>query len=509
MAPRDKLALPSASALASSTRLSPGDPSVARVLTRLSRPALLSLAQEWLKPQNQSTCAPYLRSNGYEDDSLNAASRTLDEIRELYSELDNRKGGKRDVLDQILEGDWRHGLSLQQLAMADVRHLLDHPKSCRWSALHLVSISPGSKDEGRNESLFFSKQRALPIFHAPTFLKNMQQEIGPLVKAHYYLTRMPSLPLTLLRVGIYDLLYYEPNSVANALVTTIYIAFPENTLSVYVSFASTARQSGSVDGRGIRKLVIDALPKALSRPGERYSVGSTCLAAKSLAALVGMKGPGPSNAAAGGWSILAAGTAEESPLTASAPISDLLCFNDDNKENHPIPGRAIAPRTVGNRVHESSRAAAEDEPLRKRRRRVAEIRFGEIGIADVGKGIERFEVRLEDPFSDAVPDEQAQLNPSSSDEPASRKGRRSVLSLFAEAEEPVQDMEEQTASVIWAPHVQMTFSGTDIFAGVRKLVESGAVDGEKMPGWMTGENTVSIGVVRNGRLRGDKGTGVH
>lgn len=39
-----------------------------------------------------------------------------------------------------------------------------------------------------------------------------------------------------------------------------------------------------------------------------------------------------------------------------------------------------------------------------------------------------------------------------------------------------------------------------MFAGIRALVECGIVDGLKMPGWMTGEASVSNGVVKNGRL---------
>jgi len=54
----------------------------------------------------------------------------------------------------------------------------------------------------------------------------------------------------------------------------------------------------------------------------------------------------------------------------------------------------------------------------------------------------------------------------------------------------------------------MTFHGSHVFAGMRELVEAGIIDGERMPGWMTGEEGVSIGVVKSGRIRGFKGSGV-
>jgi central kinetochore subunit Mis15/CHL4 len=56
--------------------------------------------------------------------------------------------------------------------------------------------------------------------------------------------------------------------------------------------------------------------------------------------------------------------------------------------------------------------------------------------------------------------------------------------------------------------VRLTFHGSHVFAGIRQLVECGIVDGERMPGWMTGEEGVTIGAVRNGRIRGHKGSGL-
>lgn len=44
-----------------------------------------------------------------------------------------------------------------------------------------------------------------------------------------------------------------------------------------------------------------------------------------------------------------------------------------------------------------------------------------------------------------------------------------------------------------------TLQGSQIFTGLRKMVQSGVVDGEKMPSWMTGEEGM-FGKVTNGRL---------
>jgi central kinetochore subunit Mis15/CHL4 len=73
-------------------------------------------------------------------------------------------------------------------------------------------------------------------------------------------------------------------------------------------------------------------------------------------------------------------------------------------------------------------------------------------------------------------------------------------------DEDAQQQEEDTQG--WRPFVRLTFHGSHVFAGIRQLVESGIIDGERMPGWMTGEEGVTIGAVRNGRIRGHKGSGV-
>jgi len=503
MAPRDKLTLPSLSALPSSNRLPATHPAVSRTLSRLSRPALLALVQEWLKPSNQTTCAPYFGGNETEEDTTYNVARSLEELREAYQELQERKGGKKEMVERILEGDWRHGISLRQLAMADAQYLIDHPTSQRWAALKLVRVSTAAEG-GHGETL--DTERLLPRFHAPTFITNLQQDIGSMVTAHYYLTRIASLPITLLRICIYESPYSNQTSMTKkassqsfGTPTTLYIAFPDDTPCVYISLAGGPGQSNSGEGKSLRKLIIDALPKALSRPQERYALKPTSLSAKSLTALVALRGPGRGNAAAGSWSIFAEGTVEQSPLTGSTPASAWVPQADEDKENAGLPAQDKGTQKRRHMFDE------EAEKQQKRRKLVAQARFGD---TNTSRSIERLEVRLEDPFSRSGDGEEDEL--SAMPTPAAlttRKGRRSTISNLEDSIEEHTNDEEPESPKGWAPTVQMVFSGTDIFSGIRKLVESGAVDGKKMPGWMTGENGVSIGVVRNGRIRGNKGSG--
>jgi central kinetochore subunit Mis15/CHL4 len=91
-----------------------------------------------------------------------------------------------------------------------------------------------------------------------------------------------------------------------------------------------------------------------------------------------------------------------------------------------------------------------------------------------------------------------------------RAGRKSrVGDVLGRAEDDEdKDEDEETQPRGWRPHVRLTFHGPHVFAGIRQLVEAGIIDGERMPGWMTGEEGVTIGAVRNGRIRGHKGSGI-
>jgi central kinetochore subunit Mis15/CHL4 len=149
--------------------------------------------------------------------------------------------------------------------------------------------------------------------------------------------------------------------------------------------------------------------------------------------------------------------------------------------------------------------------MRKRHYVIAKSRFGESGVEGDGKGIERLDIRLEDPFTADIgqdpPDPQAE--PAMPTKAArSRRGRRSTFSMLEDTSMAGDELAEADAAGARAPAVQLTFHGAHVFAGIRKLVESGAVDGRRMPGWMSGENGVSTGAVRHGRIRGNQGSGL-
>lgn len=452
---------------------------------------------DWLDERNQENTAPYLLSSDDEQDDeedLYPPASSLASLREIYMDLQARKGGKRDVVDRILEGDWRDGISLYQLAMVDMQYLYDHPGSQKWNALKIARLS---NDEEQPLS-------SVPRFHLATFLRNLQREILPDVKAHYNLDRHATLPLLILRVFVLE----SPYNTALALQSarqknvldsskTFYVAFPDCSPHIFVSLSASPQPGGprgpSADNRSLRKLILEGIPKAFSRPRERYKLQSTSLSARNLDALVEKRGGGRTNAAGGGWEVYAEEkNAKDNPLNTQLATPEPSVLEDSNRSE----------RTEEKKVT-LKRKKEDDEGVVKRSKLVARGRFGNTAKPDDGKGIERLDIRVEDLFPDTNSAEEEEVVPTESARDHHRKGRKSTIT----AELDRIDDDEVRADG-WRPDVRLTFHGQHVFAGIRELVEAGIVDGEKMPGWMTGEEGVSLGIIQDGRMRGFKGTGM-
>ncbi|KAI9676274.1 MAG: hypothetical protein M1829_003103 [Trizodia sp. TS-e1964] len=490
---RPHLSVPTSAPLPDSTRLSPSNPVAIKTLLKLTRPSLIDLVFRWLDDEHQPNCAPYLaedEADSEDDDEIYPPCQNLEDLRDVYQQLQSRKGSKREVIDRIIEGDWRGGLSLYQLATADMQHLLDHLNAQKWVAMKLVKVAKDRSGEHSGDiSPYEENEEAnrLPRFHAPSFLRNLQAEISPIVKAHFYLTRPKALQLLLLRIHVIDTPYLSQQSVGESMrykssesSRTIYIAFPDGAPAMYISLATASGQPSGGEGRSLRKLIIDALPKALSRPRARYKLETSSLVLRSLPTLLALRGTGRSVSMAGGWSAFANNNVDPNPLEYAPRNFDRL----HGVESQPTPepsAREANPDDIGERVS-------------KRRKLVAEARFGDCESTAAANGIERLDIRMEDPFIGPLLDGEPNANPDHEQESTRMP--------------PLDPNIDQNEDQSWAPDIRLTFYGTNIFAGMKHLVEMGTIDGEKIPGWMTGENGVSIGVVKHGRILGSSGSGV-
>jgi central kinetochore subunit Mis15/CHL4 len=428
---------------------------------------LLSLASEWCQEENLATCGPYISTGEEADDDPEAsytAAQSLNEVQELYEgSLTSRKGTKREVLDHILAGDWRHGISLLQLAMAETRSILDHPTALRWAAMRLAK-------PGTSASQSQSPNIHLPHFHPQTFLLNLHRELSPITKPHYYIHRPQAYPLTLIRLSLHQTPYTTARPLAATSAKSLFLAFPHATPFLYLS-------SGP-DSTTLHDILLEAIPRALSQPDDRWELRSTALVARSLDALIGMRGSGRRSGCQGGWSVYGEGEGVETgPAEYGMVVGEKKLCQEEEEEDVVGQGKENVPPGVG--VKEGFRHTDPGRGLslgrRKRLRRVAEGRFGVSAREEDGMGLQRFDVKIEDPF------------------PGSEDGK-------ADIDDSNATMDEGANGKPWKPSVKLSFQGSHVFAGIRKLVESGIIDGKKLPGWMTGEAGVSNGIVKNGRL---------
>lgn len=392
----------------------------------------------------------------------------MEEIYEAYEELRQRKGGKREVIDRVLEGDWRHGITLGQLATVDIQYLEDHPKAQTWSAFRLRSIDKKRRlDEKEEDNDLLA---CLPRLHAATFLSNLQREIAPLVKAHYHLTRSKAHPLIYLRIFITDSPYHQPRHGAATYLDSariLYIAFPDGSPYVYTSMsASAGTKTGPSaaplmsDPRALRAIVRDALPKALSKQNERYQLEATALTAKSLETMLALRGAGRTNEANGSFSIFADAVLEGTPVdprqaTTVAPEEYLESEDKENAFSNPQDLK----RKRGDEYDREPVTAAT-----KRRKLAVLSRFGMSGTSSSQAVLSRLDIRLLDPPGDEENDVY--------NEDLDTDDSRYTMSL--------------------------SFTGNNVIAGFRNLAELGVVDPDRMPSWMTGEEGVSSAIIRRG-----------
>ncbi|KUI55340.1 Central kinetochore subunit CHL4 [Cytospora mali] len=526
-----RISIPTTARLPPTLRLDPSNTAVTKIINRLTRSSLLTLALDWLDDNNAPICAPFLRDP--EDDDEDPADlyppvSSLPELREVYADMQTRKGSKREVIDRILEGDWRHGLTLYQLSMADLQYLYDHPASQKWSAYRVVPLKTPSTQQAAEDEVPLKadlESLVVPRFHPSTFLQNLQAQVLPDVKAHYNFDRPKDMPLLLLRVFILDSPYNtnlatstmgrDKTAASSDASRTIYIAFPDGSPHVYISKSQTIGTATAGETKSLRALVVEGIPKALSRPRQRYTLKPTSLTTRNMQELLHWRGSGRTNTAGGGWSIYADDKEKESPLDPVLPTPPLSEADEGGS------GKKTGGEWALSRKRVMSPDTERAERRAKRARLLAQARFGDSARVDDGKGVERVDIVIDDLFPRKVDpagnDAEAEED-GGDDTPRARPragaSRRSTMDMAFDRAREQDDADGRAADdsegegESWRPSVKLTFHGSHVFAGIRQLVEAGIIDGEKMPGWLTGEEGVTIGAVRNGRIRGHKGSGI-
>ena len=154
------VAVPTTAALPHSLKLPQGDPSVGKPICRLPRAALLTIALDWLDEKNQPLCRPYLADDeddadgddDGDDDEAFPPGASVEEVRQIYLDMQQQRGPRREVVDRILYGDWVRGSLLKLIpTMAYCALLLNLDANCYGSNVPATWPEPLSSGDGRPE----------------------------------------------------------------------------------------------------------------------------------------------------------------------------------------------------------------------------------------------------------------------------------------------------------------------------------------------------------------------
>jgi central kinetochore subunit Mis15/CHL4 len=428
-------------------------------LSRLSRDALIDLALHWL--DNPSTCAPYLASNrtsaeADDEDYLFPAAASITELRRIYNRLRDDEGDttRSHIVDRIIDGDWRRGLTLYQHATIDFAYLSTHDTALRWQAVRVVPLEAStttvSSEPPTKKRKTTHTQAAYPTISPTTFLATLKAQISPLVKAHYHLSTLPqpnlTTPLPILRIHIHPTHAFAPkrhtipSSARHATDTgrTMYVALPPACPHIYISVSGTPTDSHpskptatKIDIAYLKRTILEAIPKALSRPHERWALQSTRLTVRSLAAMCALRGNETPGTAGGAFACLQpAARAEECPVAVCGRKR-----KGREDEAYPTP---------------PPEDADDDEQARLRQREI-ELRFGPVALEGRAR-LDRVHVAIRD----------------------------------------VMRPPDEARGLVDAAPLGVTFLGADVHAGLRRLAELGVLDLKCMPGWMAGEEGRSL-----------------
>ncbi|KAI5286213.1 hypothetical protein KEM54_006962 [Ascosphaera aggregata] len=512
--------VPTASSLPDSLRIRSDTPALLKYFKRLSRTSIINLVLRWLDDNQSRRTLPYLAPltqegavrNGHEkdndkdededDEERNAdypPATCIRELRNVYEGFLQSKGGKRDVIDRILEGDWRNGLSLGQLAMLDMLYLDEHPNGLhKWTAFRIeASDKAKHEQDGRQgPAQYKHPETAVPRLHPASFLHKLQQEISTLVKAHFHIHRSSFLPITFIRIFVMNSPFNTPQQSSYVYVDSsrlIYLAFPDGAPFVYASFApshfstwpSTIRDTSNqkpamlnTDTNTLRLLIRDAIPKALSRQHCRFKLCETGLTSKNIHSLLALRGAGRTNESGGAYSVFADAVVEGVPLDIR-------------------PANASKHRDTATRDHENidwsqgNEISPEDRQATKKRKLLARQRFGTLGELRKTPTVSGSTTQLQSPTtSDAVSTTLPHYQP--------------VLEhLEVHLQDPVAEANDINNSGVSLPAtMSLTFGGSDVISGIRLLAERGVIDLTRMPSYLTGEEAMSRVQVKNGQRVG-------
>lgn len=412
---------------------------IGAALSRLQKQSIVALILLWPRLKHTQPHIDKENSPVSHSDFCKQARQEALAIRENPG-----KWTKAKLIDIILHQYWGQGLNLLQLAQIDCQLIVDNPNSFFW-LLSTVKDADGVQTP--------------MVLHPPDFLNRLAHALTKIFMSHIYVCTHPRYPLILIRIQVFDL---SPQSL-KLLVTSAkknphiishrpyFLAIPMNSPHLI--------HSPSTDL--VSEIVLNVVEHSLSKSPRkqlRVETPESQKPIRSLDSIFILKGCSRFANSMGSWAPYADGDADLSPL--ATPESHV---------SHTEKTKFLG-------VHK------ETDP-RERLREISNIRF---------KGKPDGVISSEKLFDDQQLSKRRKLVPEKPHSPyasiAPIKHAHYVL------KENIGDEESS---------ISMRLVGNDVFAGLHELaanIDSLVVDPEMIPGWLTGEEGASCGIVKNGHF---------
>lgn len=366
------------------------------------------------------------------DDQQELNTRVRDEARSIKADL--LRWRKSQLIEKILFDFWPKGLNLLQLAQIDCQLLVDNPNAFTW-------VLSTAKDAWGSE-VALSLDPAL-------FLARLARQLSEVFMSYIYICRHPTMPIVVIRIQVFDLQAGTSRAGAKRRKTEkphitshkpYFLAIPMNSPHILHSPGSDL----------VAQTVLLVVQSCLLEPNNgviRLETPRNQKGVKSLETMHVLKGVSRFAQSLGAWTPYADGTVDASPLL--------------EPENHQIVQQ-----------REETFTSEED-----RVRKLANARF---------KGSTSGAIKSD--FLFEVPKLRTQKKPLVLNDEF--KSLAPVQFVLFEIQNPLGDD---------VSDVRISFSGNDVFGGLHELAtetRNPVVNPKDLPGWLTGEEGLSSGVVK-------------
>lgn len=417
------------------------------VLNRLQKLSLIALMLLWPRLKNTQ---PQLDKENASHSQVELNRMARNDAAEMKE--NEKKWTKVKIIDKILYEYWSRGLNLLQLAQVDCQLIVDNSNAFLWNLSTVRNVE--------NEEIPLSLDPSV-------FLDALAAELSKLFMSYIYVCKHPKLPLILVRVQVFDLMPQlsrgrKQSRSQHPHITShkpYILAFPSNSPHLIHSPVADL----------VSQVILTVVENCLShnrRDQHRLTTPSNQKAVRSLEAIHILKGCSRFGNSLGAWTPYADGTVDCSPLASISKQLDhkttkvtAVSKEDRFRKLANIRFNGTAEGTL-----KSTRLYDDVRPLKK-----AKVYNGQL------------EIQSENEFASIAP----------------------VRYVQFELNERVKENDDETSLVT------IKLIGTDVFAGLHELAanafeeDSAVVDPRTIPRWLTGEEGIRCGKVRNGRFESD------